>query len=63
MRLSPGVLLALRGRFCDKVLNRLLLDLGFSRRGEALITRSLVVIGVATAGYGFWLIAAIASKG
>jgi len=40
-----------------------LFDLGFSRRAEALITRSLAVLGVATAGYGFWLIATIASKG
>ena len=40
-----------------------LFDLGFSRCAETLITRSLAVLGVATVGYGFWLIATIASKG
>ena len=40
-----------------------LFDLGLSRRAETLITRSLAVLGVATVGYGFWLIATIASKG
>lgn len=38
------------------------LDFGSSRRGQALITRGVVVLGTATAGYSFWLIATIAAK-
>jgi succinate dehydrogenase hydrophobic membrane anchor protein len=44
-------------------LRAVLLDFGFSARGEAMISRGLVVLGVATAGYSFWLVATIASKG
>jgi succinate dehydrogenase cytochrome b556 subunit len=43
-------------------LRAILLDFGFSRRGQALITRGVIVLGTATAGYSFWVIAAIAAK-
>jgi succinate dehydrogenase hydrophobic anchor subunit len=41
-------------------LRAILLDLGFSRRTEAVISRGVVALGLATAGYSFWVIAAIA---
>jgi succinate dehydrogenase hydrophobic anchor subunit len=44
-------------------LRAVLLDFGFSRHGEALITRAVVMLGAATAGYSFWLIATLAAKG
>lgn len=44
-------------------LRAVLLDFGFSRHGQALITRGVIVLGTATAGYSFWLIATIAAKG
>ena len=43
-------------------LRAVLLDFGFGPRGQAVITRGVVVLGVMTAGYGFWLIAALAAK-
>lgn len=44
-------------------LRAVLLDFGFSRRGQTLITRGVIVLGTATAAYSFWLIATIAAKG
>src|SRR5271165_1749590 len=43
-------------------LRAVLLDFGFGHRGQALITRGVVVLGAVTAAYSFWLIAAIAAK-
>ncbi len=43
-------------------LRAVLLDFGFGRRGQALITRGVVVLGAVTAAYSFWLIATIAAK-
>jgi succinate dehydrogenase / fumarate reductase, membrane anchor subunit len=43
-------------------LRAVLLDFGPGRRGQALITRGVVVLGALTAGYSFWLIATIAAK-
>ena len=40
-------------------LRAILLDFGFGRRGQALITRGVILLGLATAGYSFWIIAAI----
>jgi succinate dehydrogenase cytochrome b556 subunit len=44
-------------------LRAVLLDFGFRRRGQALITRGVVVLGAVTAGYSFWLIATLAARG
>ncbi len=44
-------------------LRAVLFDFGFGRRGQALITRGVVVLGAVTAGYSFWLIATLAAKG
>jgi succinate dehydrogenase / fumarate reductase membrane anchor subunit len=44
-------------------LRAVLLDFGFSPRGQALITRGVIALGTVTAAYSFWLIATIASKG
>jgi succinate dehydrogenase hydrophobic anchor subunit len=44
-------------------LRAVLLDFGFGRRGQALITRGVVVLGAVTAGYSFWLIATLAARG
>jgi succinate dehydrogenase cytochrome b556 subunit len=44
-------------------LRAVLLDFGFGRRGQAWITYGVTALGVVTAGYSFWLIAAIAAKG
>lgn len=44
-------------------LRAVLLDFGFGPRAGTMISRGLVVLGTATAGYSFWLIATIASKG
>ena len=44
-------------------LRAVLLDFGFGRRGQARITYGVTVLGVLTAAYSFWLIAAIAAKG
>lgn len=44
-------------------LRAVLLDLGFGPRGQARITRGVLVLGTATAAYSFWLIATLASKG
>lgn len=44
-------------------LRAVLLDIGFGPRGQAVITRSVVVLGLATAGYSFWVIATLAAKG
>ncbi len=38
-----------------------LFDFGFSAKTEAVISRCLVALGLATAGYSFWVIATIAS--
>ena len=38
-----------------------LLDFGFGPRGQAVITRCVVFLGLVTAGYSFWLIAALAA--
>jgi succinate dehydrogenase cytochrome b556 subunit len=43
-------------------LRAVLLDFGPGRRGQALITRGVVVLGTVTAGYSFWLIATLAAK-
>lgn len=43
-------------------LRAVLLDFGFSRHGQTLITRGVIVLGTATACYSFWLIATIAAK-
>ncbi len=43
-------------------LRAVLLDFGFGPRGQAVITRAVVVLGLVTAGYSFWLIAALAAK-
>ncbi len=43
-------------------LRAVLFDFGFGPRGRTLITRGVVLLGLATAGYSFWLIAAIAAK-
>lgn len=43
-------------------LRAVLLDFGFGPRGQAVITRAVVVGGLVTAGYSFWLIAALAAK-
>lgn len=43
-------------------LRAVLLDFGFGPRGQALITRAVVILGLVTAGYSFWLIAALAAK-
>jgi succinate dehydrogenase cytochrome b556 subunit len=44
-------------------LRAVLLDFGFGRRGQALITRGVVALGAITAAYSFWLIATLAAKG
>jgi len=44
-------------------LRAVLLDFGFGRRGQALITRAVVALGAVTAAYSFWLIATLAAKG
>jgi succinate dehydrogenase hydrophobic membrane anchor protein len=44
-------------------LRAVLLDFGFGPRGQALITRGVVALGVVTAAYSFWLIATLAAKG
>jgi succinate dehydrogenase cytochrome b556 subunit len=44
-------------------LRAVLLDFGFGRRGQALITRGVVALGAVTAAYSFWLIATLAAKG
>jgi succinate dehydrogenase cytochrome b556 subunit len=44
-------------------LRAVLLDFGFGPRGQALITRGVVVLGAVTAGYSFWLIATLAARG
>ena len=44
-------------------LRAVLLDFGFGRRGQALITSGVVALGAVTAGYSFWLIATLAAKG
>ncbi len=43
-------------------LRAVLLDFGFGPRGQALITRGVIVLGTVTAAYSFWLIGAIAAK-
>jgi succinate dehydrogenase cytochrome b556 subunit len=43
-------------------LRAVLLDLGFGPRGQAMVTRGVLVLGTATAAYGFWLIATLASR-
>ncbi len=43
-------------------LRAVLLDFGFGRRGQALITWGVAVLGAVTAAYSFWLIATIAAK-
>ncbi|HET9082339.1 MAG TPA: hypothetical protein VFO01_17720 [Trebonia sp.] len=43
-------------------LRAVLLDFGFGPRGQAAITRAVVALGLVTAGYSFWLIAALAAK-
>lgn len=43
-------------------LRAVLLDFGFGPRGQAVITRTVVALGLVTAGYSFWLIAALAAK-
>lgn len=42
-------------------LRAVLFDFGAGQRGQALITRAVIAVGVITAAYSFWLIAAIAS--
>jgi len=44
-------------------LRAVLLDFGFGRRGQVLITRGVVALGVVTAAYSFWLIATLAARG
>jgi succinate dehydrogenase / fumarate reductase, cytochrome b subunit len=44
-------------------LRAVLLDFGFGRRGQALITWGVAGLGAVTAGYGFWLIAVLAARG
>lgn len=43
-------------------LRAVLLDFGFGPRGQTVITRAVVILGLVTAGYSFWLIAALAAK-
>jgi succinate dehydrogenase cytochrome b556 subunit len=43
-------------------LRAVLLDFGFGRRGQAVVTWGVTVLGGVTAGYSFWLIAALAAK-
>ena len=43
-------------------LRAVLLDFGFGRRGQALITWGVTVLGAITAAYSFWLIATLAAK-
>ncbi len=43
-------------------LRAVLLDFGFGPRGQSVISRGVVVLGLATAGYSFWVIAAIAGQ-
>ena len=43
-------------------LRAVLLDFGFGRRGQALITWSVAVLGAVTAAYSFWLIATLAAR-
>jgi succinate dehydrogenase hydrophobic anchor subunit len=42
-------------------LRAVLLDFGFGPRGQAVVTRVVVALGLVTAGYSFWLIAALAA--
>ena len=44
-------------------LRAVLLDFGAGHRGQARITRGVIVLGTITAAYSFWLIAALAAKG
>ncbi len=44
-------------------LRAVLLDFGFGRRGQAWVTYGVTLLGALTAGYSFWLIAAIAARG
>lgn len=41
-------------------LRAILFDFGFGARAETMISRAVIVLGAATAGYSFWIIAAIA---
>ncbi len=43
-------------------LRAVLLDFGFGARAEALITRLLVVVGIATVGYGLWVTSVIVGQ-
>lgn len=43
-------------------LRAVLLDFGFGPRGQAVVTRVVVAVGLVTAAYSFWLIAALAVK-
>ena len=43
-------------------LRAVLLDFGCGPRGQAVITKCVIVLGLVTAGYSFWLIAALAAK-
>lgn len=43
-------------------LRAVLFDFGFSARVEALITRLLVVVGIATVGYGLWVTSVIVGQ-
>jgi succinate dehydrogenase cytochrome b556 subunit len=43
-------------------LRAILLDFGFGRRGQAVITWGVCALGAVTAGYSFWLIATLAAK-
>ena len=68
--LSNSVVLAVESLFVVVLiwhamlgLRAVLLDFGFGRRGQALITRGVVALGAVTAAYSFWLIATLAAKG
>ena len=68
--LSNPVVLAIESAFVVVLiwhamlgLRAVLLDFGFGPRGQALITRGVIVLGTVTAAYSFWLIATIAAKG
>ena len=68
--LSNPVVLAVESLFVVVViwhamlgLRAVLLDFGFGRRGQALITRGVVALGAVTVAYSFWLIFTLAAKG
>ncbi len=67
--LSSPVIVALEVAFLVTVawhgllgLRAVIFDLGLSTRAEAWVTRVLVVVGVATVGYGLWVTSVIVGQ-